>query len=141
MNPLMKNIFRKIIQKFSLMNFTTFITFFPPLYIKNFKGKSLYIKTGWKKEIIFWKKIIEYFNEVHPNIRVILFPNFCYSEQTCTSFVQILTFCYIICFILFSLYDTIYQQPLYSSFIKVIYLTDLNFFYVNIAQFQILLLL
>ena len=38
------------------MNFTTFITFFPPLYIKNFKGKSLYIKTGWRKEIIFWKK-------------------------------------------------------------------------------------
>ena len=46
----MKNIFRKIIQKFSLMNFTTFITFFPPLYIKNFKGKSLYIKTGWRRE-------------------------------------------------------------------------------------------
>ena len=36
--------FEKIIQKFSLMNYSTL-----KLYIKNLKCKSSYIRTGWKK--------------------------------------------------------------------------------------------
>ena len=39
--------------KVFINEFYNFYNFLSPLYIKNFKGKSLYIKTGWRKERIF----------------------------------------------------------------------------------------
>ena len=61
--------FEKIIQKFSLMNFTTL-----KLYIKNLKCKSSYIRTGWKK-VLYILSRYENYNKIfaHYSKHVFLF--------------------------------------------------------------------
>ena len=78
MNPLMKNIFRKIIQKFSLMNFTTFITFFPHYILKTLKVSHYILRQVGGRREYFVNKIEKLFEtkSVYQNITVILFPKF-----------------------------------------------------------------